>query len=111
MDLSKERLTEEFGPTNLIYLNIISQSLCKNFLDASLSLVSNFMLTAKFAFKEARLHIIKRQTKTMIVNNFISHRSKVYNNKIKNQNAMTEIHRDKILEKDHIIYYVIKRQK
>ena len=53
MKLSKYRLTQDFGPMDIII-----------FLDPSFSLVSNFMLTTNFAFKEDRLHGSKHQTKT-----------------------------------------------
>ena len=53
MELSKYRLTQDFGLMDIII-----------FLDPSFSLVSNFMLKANFAFKEDRLHGSKHQTKT-----------------------------------------------
>ena len=53
MELSKYKLTQEFGLMDII-----------TFLNPSFSLVSNFMLTANFAFKKDRLHGSKYQTKT-----------------------------------------------
>ena len=44
-ELSKDKLTQELGLMDI-----------RIFLDPSFSLVSNFMLTANFAFKEDRLH-------------------------------------------------------
>ena len=53
MESSKYKLTQEFGLMDII-----------TFLNPSFSLVSNFMLTANFAFKEDRLRGSKHQTKT-----------------------------------------------
>ena len=59
MELSKDRLTQEFKPMDLIQ----PSPHIRTFLDPSYSLISNFMLAANFVFKEDILHGTKHQTK------------------------------------------------